>query len=207
MADPARYYRNNVAGTLTLLDALRSAGIGKIVFSSSCASYGAPARIPIEEDTPQQPVNPYGWTKRMVEQILADYHAAYGISYAALRYFNACGADPEGELGEWHDPETHLIARALMAAAGSNPHLEIFGDDYPTPDGTCIRDYIHVSDLADAHVRSLELLDRTAGTHQLNLGTGLGVSIGEVLQAAEQIVGTKIPIAIRPRRSGTRRFW
>ena len=202
VADPARYYRNNVAGTLTLLDAMRDAGIGRIVFSSSCASYGAPCDMPIREDMPQHPVNPYGWTKRMAEQILADCHAAYGIAYAALRYFNACGADPEGDLGEWHDPETHLIPRILMAAAGSIPHVEIFGDDYPTPDGTCIRDYVHVSDLADAHVRALKHLEEAPGAYTLNLGTGTGWSVSELVHAAERIVGRNVRVVRRPRRPG-----
>lgn len=160
VTDPAKYYRNNVSGTLSLLDTMRRTGIDKIVFSSSCATYDVPDTLPIREDTPQRPISPYGRSKLMVEHILADYAAAYGIHYASLRYFNACGADPEGELGERHDPETHLIPRALMAAAGAIPHLEVFGEDHDPRDGTCVRDYIHVTDLGGAHVLALDYLAR-----------------------------------------------
>lgn len=170
VADPARYYANNVAGTIVLLDALRDAGVSHFVFSSTCAVYGTPSRMPIVENTPRGPVNPYGRSKLIVEQILEDYGRAYGLGWTALRYFNAAGADPEGEIGEEHEPETHLIPRALMAVQGRLPHLDVFGTDYPTPDGTCIRDYIHVSDLADAHVAAIQRLGGGGGSIALNLG-------------------------------------
>jgi UDP-arabinose 4-epimerase len=202
VTDPAKYYRNNVSGTLSLLDAMRRTGIDKIVFSSSCATYGIPDMLPIREDTQQRPINPYGRSKLMVEHILADYAAAYGIHYASLRYFNACGADPEGEIGERHDPETHLIPRALMAAAGAIPHLEVFGEGYDTRDGTCVRDYIHVSDLGAAHVLALDYLAHGGESIALNLGTGEGISIREILGAIERITGRKVPIIIRPGRPG-----
>lgn len=156
--DPAKYYQNNVCGTLSLLDACRETGLNKIIFSSSCATYGVPTSLPILETAAQSPINPYGKTKLIAEHMLSDYAAAFGLSYVALRYFNACGADPDGELGEWHDPETHLIPRALLAAAGKIKQLEIFGDDYDTEDGTCVRDYIHVTDLAHAHILAYEYL-------------------------------------------------
>jgi UDP-arabinose 4-epimerase len=200
--DPAKYYRNNVAGTLTVLEAALAAGIRRVVFSSSCAVYGAPSKMPINEETVPDPINPYGRSKWMVEQILADYRAAYDLSYVALRYFNAAGADPQGEVGEWHDPETHLVPNVLLAAAGRLPCFELHGEDYPTPDGTCIRDYIHVSDLAEAHVLALGLLDRGPVGRCLNLGTGRGVSIREVLAAAERVTARQIPVVGRPRRPG-----
>ncbi|MBX9934791.1 MAG: UDP-glucose 4-epimerase GalE [Methylobacterium sp.] len=202
VAEPARYYRNNVVGTLTLLSEMLKQQIGTIVFSSTCATYGIPETLPIRETTPQQPINPYGASKLMVERILEDFGHAYGLRYAALRYFNACGADLEGELAEEHDPETHLIPRCLMAAAGLIPTVEVFGDDYPTPDGTCIRDYIHVSDLAAGHVAALRALTGGAAALKLNLGTGRGVSIREILDGVQRVTGRNVPYAMRPRRAG-----
>jgi UDP-arabinose 4-epimerase len=202
VSDPSKYYRNNVAGTIALLDACRSADVRSVVFSSTCATYGAPSVLPIVEATPQQPINPYGRTKLMVEQILADQAEAYGLRYVALRYFNACGADPDGEIGERHSPETHLIPRALMAAAGALPTLQVFGDDYPTPDGTCIRDYIHVSDLARAHVLALEHLRRGGENLAVNLGTGRGTSIREIVGAIRRITAREVPLSFEARRVG-----
>ncbi|MEK1853717.1 MAG: UDP-glucose 4-epimerase GalE [Phyllobacterium sp.] len=200
--DPAKYYRNNVAGTLSLLDACRHAEIDKIIFSSSCATYGIPDSLPITETTPQQPINPYGRTKLIAEQILQDYAVAYHLRYVALRYFNASGADPDGELGEWHDPETHLIPRALLAAGGTISHLAVFGDDYDTEDGTCIRDYIHVTDLARAHVLALQHLINGGDNLSVNLGTGHGSSIGEILSAIGRITKREVPVEMHPRRAG-----
>lgn len=199
---PGLYYRNNVMGTLSLLEAMREAGIGTIVFSSTCATYGVPQTPLLAEDHPQAPINPYGATKLMVERILADYRAAYGLRYAALRYFNAAGADPDGEIGEVHDPETHLIPLALKAARGTGDPLTIFGDDYDTKDGTCIRDYIHVGDLADAHIRALERLLGHDETIALNLGTGTGVSVRRLVEAVERVTGRAVPHSYGPRRAG-----
>lgn len=199
---PAKYYRNNVGGTLSLLDACRSEGIDMLVFSSSCATYGIPDVLPITEAAPQWPINPYGRTKLVVEQVLADYAHAYGSRHIALRYFNAAGADPDGEIGERHDPETHLIPLALMAAAGRTGALEVFGDDYDTPDGTCIRDYIHVTDLARAHVLALRHLLNGGDSLALNLGSGTGNSIHEVIGSVERVTGREVPHVIRPRRPG-----
>jgi UDP-arabinose 4-epimerase len=200
--DPAKYYRNNVAGTLSLLDACRQSGVEKVIFSSSCATYGVPAELPIREHTPQDPINPYGKTKLIAEHMLRDYAAAFGIRYVALRYFNACGADPEGELGECHNPETHLIPRALLAAAGRTPWLEVFGDDYETADGTCIRDYVHVADLAQAHLLAFDHLARGGENIAVNLGTGRGSSILQILEAIGRVTGRQVPIRIFPRRAG-----
>jgi UDP-glucose-4-epimerase GalE len=200
--DPALYYRNNVGGTLELVEATRRAGIKALVFSSTCSTYGVPARMPIDEDTPQRPINPYGATKLAIERMLADYGAAYGLRSASLRYFNAAGCDPDGETGELHDPETHVIPRVLMAAAGEIEHVEVFGTDYPTPDGTCLRDYIHVADLARGHVRALDYLQRGGATTAVNLGTGRGFSVREVIAAAEQVTGRRIPVREAPRRPG-----
>lgn len=200
--DPAKYYRNNVVGALSLLDAMRADKVDNIVFSSSCATYGVPDRTPIAESCPQNPVNPYGMSKLMVERILVDFGAAYGLRSASLRYFNACGADPDGEIGEDHDPETHLIPRALMAAAGDIPHLEIFGTDHPTPDGTCVRDYVHVADLADAHVKTLGYLLNGGETTAFNLGVGHGYSVREVLTAVERVTERALPIRDVARRPG-----
>ena len=202
VADPGKYYRNNVAGTLTLLEAMRDHGVGTLVFSSTCATYGIPDRVPIPESAPQRPINPYGTSKLMVEMMLRDFESAHNIRSMVLRYFNAAGADPVGELGELHDPETHLIPLALDAASGSGPPLTIFGDDYDTPDGTCIRDYVHVSDLADAHVVALQSLERGGKSAAYNLGTGSGISVREVLGAIERVTGLAVPHSIGTRRPG-----
>ncbi|MDZ5698794.1 UDP-glucose 4-epimerase GalE [Chelativorans sp. M5D2P16] len=200
--DPAKYYRNNVSGTLSLLEACRLAGIDKVILSSSCAVYGVPETLPISETTPQHPINPYGRTKLITEHMLRDHAAAFGLRYVALRYFNACGADLDGELGEWHDPETHLIPRALLAASGRIPHLEVFGDDYATPDGTCIRDYVHVADLARAHLLAFEHLVGGGENLALNVGTGQGSSIKEILAAVRKTTGREVPVTFRSRRAG-----
>lgn len=200
--DPARYYRNNVVGTITLLNAMRLADVNRLVFSSTCATYGIPDIPSIMESTPQHPINPYGRSKLMCEQAIEDHHRAYGLSFATLRYFNACGLDPAGELGVWHDPETRLIPRALMAAAGRIPQLDIFGDDYPTPDGTCIRDYIHVTDLAEGHVRALARLADAPISLYLNLVMGVGLSVRQVLDGISDQIGHDVPHAIRARRPG-----
>ena len=202
VADPAAYYRNNVVGTLTLLDAMRAAGVGRLVFSSSCATYGAAEQSPVTEDTPQRPVSPYGATKLMCERLLADYRAAYSLKSIALRYFNAGGADPDGEIGEDHDPETHLIPLAIDVAAGRRARFTILGDDYDTPDGTCVRDFVHVSDLADAHVTALGALRAGEARPAYNLGGGAGVSVLEVVKAVERVVGRPVAIEIGPRRPG-----
>jgi UDP-arabinose 4-epimerase len=200
--NPAKYYRNNVAGTLSLLDACRQAELEQIIFSSSCATYGVPERLPISETTPQNPINPYGQTKLIAEHMLRDYAAAYGLRYVALRYFNAAGSDPEGELGEWHDPETHLIPRALQAAAGLSSSLSVFGTDYATADGTCIRDYIHVTDLARAHLLALDHLVRGGDNLAINLSTGQGISIREVLDTIARLTRRTVPVEWCPRRPG-----
>ncbi|ESY89448.1 UDP-glucose 4-epimerase GalE [Mesorhizobium sp. LNHC209A00] len=200
--NPAKYYRNNVAGTQSLLEACRMTGTHNVVFSSSCATYGVPDKLPIQEQEIQQPINPYGRTKLIAEQMLGDYSAAYGLRFVALRYFNACGADLDGELREAHDPETHLIPRALMAAAGTIDFLDVYGNDYDTPDGTCIRDYIHVIDLARAHVLAVERLSNDGGNLAVNLGTGRGTSIREILDAISRITGRNVPIEMRARRAG-----
>lgn len=202
VAEPAMYYRNNVSGSLVLLEAARRHGIQNFVFSSTCATYGPPERLPITEDTPQQPIHPYGSSKLMIERMLADFGAAYGLRWSALRYFNACGADPDGEIGESHDPETHLIPLVLMAAAGRLPHIEILGDQYPTPDGTCVRDYIHVADLAEAHLRALRYLMDGGTPRAFNLGTGVGHTVREVIRAVEQVTGKPVPVRLAPPRSG-----
>jgi len=199
---PARYYKNNVLGTLSLLEVLREKGINRLIFSSSAAVYGNPVKTPIPDDHPLSPVNPYGETKRVMEGVLRDFGAAYGLKSASLRYFNAAGADPEGESGELHDPETHLIPLVLEVAVGKREHITVFGDDYDTPDGTCVRDYIHVTDLADAHVRALERLDEGDVTKVYNLGNGNGFSVLEVIETAREITGHLIPAKIGPRRAG-----
>lgn len=201
VADPARYYLNNVAGTLSLLTAMRQATINKIIFSSSCATYGLPESPRITEHQPQNPINPYGRSKLMIEQILQDYASAYGLIYATLRYFNAAGADPDMEIGEEHQPETHLIPLAIQAALSGSP-LSIFGTDYPTADGTAIRDYIHVTDLATAHVAALIYLEEQQKNIAVNLGTGQGHSIREVMQSVEEVTGKKVPWTAAPRRPG-----
>ena len=201
VTNPALYYDNNVGGMIGLLAGARAANVGRIVFSSSCATYGIPDRLPITEDTPQRPINPYGRTKLICEEMLRDHDAAYDLRFVALRYFNAAGADPEGELGERHDPETHLLPLALRAAVGGRG-LTVFGDDYPTADGTCIRDYIHVSDLAHAHVLALGYLTGGGASVALNLGTGRGQSIIEVAEAIRAMTGRPVPMTFADRRPG-----
>jgi len=199
--NPARYYRNNVCGTLSLLEAMQEHGIKHIVFSSSCTVYGIPSEFPISESHPLTPINPYGQSKVMIEQILQDFAAAYDMKYISLRYFNAAGADPDGEIGEEHEPETHLIPLILKAAT-DNTIISIYGDDYDTSDGTCIRDYIHVSDLADAHIKSLNHLKKLGQSKTLNIGTGKGYSVREVIEAARKITGTEIKETVIGRRQG-----
>jgi len=200
--NPRKYFRNNVEGGLALLNAALDAGVRNIIFSSTCAVYGVPATVPIPETTTREPVNPYGVTKLFFEQALEAYDAAYGMRFASLRYFNAAGADESGEIGECHDPETHLIPLALQAAAGAGPELRIFGNDYPTPDGTCVRDYIHVNDLAEAHVKALQHLIDGGKSIAVNLGTGRGNSVQEVIAMVEQVTGEKVPRHVGPRRAG-----
>ena len=199
---PAKYYRNNVVGSLNLLEVMRDYGVRKIVFSSSCATYGNPQQIPIPDDHPQNPINPYGASKLIIERMLADFDAAYGLCSVSLRYFNAAGADPDGEIGEDHDPETHLIPLVLEAAAGERPHVTIYGTDYDTPDGTCIRDYVHVTDLAEAHVLALKSLRKKGLIESFNLGTGMGYSVREVIETARVVTGRTIPIVEGLRRPG-----
>ncbi|KAI9029490.1 UDP-glucose 4-epimerase [Hyaloraphidium curvatum] len=201
MADPGKYFSNNVANSLELLEAMRSAGVRTIVFSSSCATYGAPDAVPIHEDAIQRPVNPYGESKLFLERALHWHSLAHGLKYVALRYFNAAGADPDGELGERHDPETHLVPLAVAAALGG-PALQVLGTDYPTPDGTAVRDYVHVADLADAHVRALGYLFSGGPPTCLNLGTGRGRSVREVVAAVERAAGRPVPCVDAPRRAG-----
>ena len=199
---PSQYYQNNVVGTLTLLESMLENGIRNIIFSSSCAIYGQPQAIPIAEEAPCQPVSPYGRTKLAVEWMLRDFSTASDLRFMSLRYFNAAGADPDGEIGECHDPESHIIPRALMAAEGTLPHIEIFGTDYPTPDGTCVRDYIHVSDLAHGHVMALQKLLGGCNHLAINLGTGRGYSVREVIAAVSRITGRQVHVRERPRRDG-----
>ena len=202
VTDPGKYYRNNVMGSLTLLEAARDHGIKRFVFSSTCATYGIPQLLPIREDALQAPINPYGASKLFVERMLRDFDAAYGVRSIALRYFNAAGADPGNEIGECHDPETHLIPLVLDAASGRRRGITIFGSDYETSDGTCIRDYIHVSDLADAHVKALQALEGGAPSSAYNLGNGRGFSVREVIDTAKRITGLDIPAMIGDRREG-----
>ncbi|MGH1394096.1 MAG: UDP-glucose 4-epimerase GalE [Trichormus sp.] len=202
VTDPAKYYRNNVLGTLVLLEAMLAASIRNFVFSSTCATYGIPDIVPIPENHPQNPINPYGATKLMVERILTDFDQAYGLKSVRFRYFNAAGAHPDGLLGEDHNPETHLIPLVLLTALGKRQSISIFGTDYPTPDGTCIRDYIHVSDLADAHILGLEYLLQGGDSEFFNLGNGQGFSVREVIAAAAQVTGLNIPITECDRRPG-----
>jgi UDP-arabinose 4-epimerase len=202
VAEPAKYYRNNVARFLVLLDAMRRQKIDRIVFSSTAAVFGTPERTPIDEKHPLAPINPYGMSKLMAERILQDCAAAHGLRSIALRYFNAAGSDPDGEIGENHEPETHLIPIVLEAAAGDRPHVSIFGTDYPTADGTCVRDYVHVTDLASAHVLALGRLESAHGAEAFNLGNGNGFTVREVIAAAERVTGVKIPIKLEPRRAG-----
>ncbi|MCE2696089.1 MAG: UDP-glucose 4-epimerase GalE [Nostocales cyanobacterium LE14-WE4] len=202
VTDPAKYYRNNVLGTLTLLESMLAASIKNFVFSSTCATYGVPNFIPITEDHPQNPINPYGATKLMVERILTDFDVAYNFKSVRFRYFNAAGANPQGLLGEDHHPETHLIPLVLQTALGQRESISIFGTDYPTPDGTCIRDYIHVNDLADAHVLGLEYLLNGGESEVFNLGNGNGFSVREVIAAAEDVTGMVISVQECDRRIG-----
>lgn len=198
--EPARYYDHNVRGGLSVLDAMRAAGVGRLVLSSTCAVYGNPVTTPIDEDHPTEPINAYGSSKLAVERALRDYGRAYGLLSIALRYFNAAGADPGGDLGEDHDPEIHLIPRALDAACGGAP-LRVFGDDYPTPDGTCQRDYVHVADIADAHVRALDA-PAPGGARVYNLGTGTPHSVRDVIRSVERVTGRRVPAEAAPRRAG-----
>lgn len=200
--EPAKYYENNVTNTLNLLNAMVKHDVKRFIFSSTAAVYGEPQYVPIDEAHPKQPINPYGKTKWMVEQILEDYDRAYGLKSIALRYFNAAGADPEGELGERHEPETHLIPLVLQAASGRRPHISVFGRDYDTPDGTCIRDYIHVADLCDAHWLALQKLLGGADSAAYNLGNGNGFSVQEVIDAARKVTEHEIVIKDSPRREG-----
>jgi UDP-arabinose 4-epimerase len=200
--DPQKYYHNNVVGTLNLLACLKDAGNVPLVFSSTCATYGVPVTIPISESTPQAPINPYGASKLMVERILQDFDAAYGQKAIALRYFNAAGADRDGEIGEAHDPETHLIPLAIQAAHDATAGLTVFGQDYDTPDGTAVRDYVHVEDLARAHVASVQRLVQGSGSGQINIGTGHGVSVMEIIAAVEAASGRKVTWKAGPRRPG-----
>jgi len=202
ITNPAKYYRNNVMGTLNLLETMCAHDVKQMVFSSTCATYGEPEVTPIAESHPQRPINPYGASKLMVERILADFEQAYGVRYVALRYFNAAGADPDCDIGEDHDPETHLIPLVLDVATGKSSDVSIYGDDYDTPDGTCIRDYVHVCDLANAHVLALKSLQKGADSRIYNLGNGAGYSIREVIDAARRISGEDISVRIGSRRSG-----
>ena len=200
--EPAKYYDNNVASTLILLDAMRTAGVLRFIFSSTAAVYGDPEHVPIDELHPKRPINPYGRSKWMVEQVLEDYDHAYGLKSVCLRYFNAAGADPEGKLGERHEPETHLIPLVLQAASGRRDAISVFGTDYDTPDGTCIRDYIHVVDLCEAHALALERLLDGGQSGRFNLGNGLGFSVKEVIDTASRVTGKNIPVRYEARRAG-----
>lgn len=200
--DPEKYYFNNVANTLNLLHTMRMHGCDKIIFSSTCATYGEPEKVPITEDMPQRPINPYGTSKLIIERVLKDYGNAYGLKYAILRYFNAAGADPDGEIGESHDPETHIIPLVLDAAAGKRPDIKVFGTDYPTRDGSCVRDYIHVTDLADAHIRALQHLERGGESDFFNLGNEKGTSVLEIVDAVKRVTGKAFTVTLADRRPG-----
>lgn len=199
---PLKYYQNNVAATLHLLEAMLAHGVKKFVFSSTCATYGVPEKMPITEDLPQKPINPYGQTKLDVENMLKALAPAAGLSFAAFRYFNAAGAAEDGSIGEDHEPESHLIPLAIGAAQGIRPALQIFGNDYPTPDGTCLRDYVHVDDLSRAHIAAFKLLEKPGAQHFYNLGTGTPTSVLEVIRAVEKVSGLKVPANFAPRRAG-----
>lgn len=201
-ADPGKYYRNNVAGALSLIETMRAHDVGAMVLSSTCATYGVPETPLIGEDHPQRPINPYGASKLMVERMLLDFQAAHGLSSITLRYFNAAGADPEGEIGEDHDPETHLVPLVLDAAAGRRTSVTVHGDDYATADGTAVRDFVHVSDLAQAHVLALEALLLGRGSSAYNLGSGQGFSVREVIAAVRRLTGREVPVSTGPRRPG-----
>jgi UDP-glucose 4-epimerase len=202
VAHPDRYYRHNVAHTVTLLEAVRRHGVRAFVFSSSCASYGAPRYTPMDEAHPQEPINPYGESKRVCERMLSAFDDAYGLRYAALRYFNASGADPDGRIGESHDPETHLIPIVLQVATGVRDSVAVYGDAYQTPDGTCVRDYIHVRDLAQAHARALDRIVGGGASAVYNLGSGTGHSVHEVIEVCRSVTGHTIPMQVAPPRPG-----
>lgn len=202
VADPALYYANNTAGTLALLDAMRATGCRRVLFSSTCASYGIPQTLPIDETHSQRPINPYGWSKMIIERMLEDYGKAYGIASVSLRYFNAAGCDPDGEIGERHEPETHAIPLVIEAARNPSQPFTVFGTDFPTADGSAIRDYVHVSDLARAHLLAGEMLVAREGTHVFNLGTGVGISVFELIKAVKRIAGRDPAIRLGSRREG-----
>ena len=202
VTDPLKYYRNNLAAPLTVLEAMQRHGCRRFIFSSTCATYGNPVQMPMDESHPQAPVNPYGASKQMLERVLRDCEVAWGLKSVFLRYFNASGCDAEGRIGEDHEPETHLIPRVLMAITGEIENITVFGTDYPTPDGTCIRDYIHVCDLARAHALALDYLRRGGETVAVNLGTGRGFSVREIIATAEQVTGKTVPVSYGPRRAG-----
>ena len=200
--EPEKYYYNNVANTLNLLKVMRAHGCGKIIFSSTCATYGEPEKMPITEDMPQHPMNPYGATKLMIERIFKDYHEAYGLHYVVLRYFNVAGCDPDGEIGESHNPETHIIPLVLDAAGGQSSDIKVFGTDYDTPDGSCIRDYIHVTDLACAHLLALRHLEQGKGSDSFNLGNARGTSVLEVVDSVKRVTGKDFKATLEDRRPG-----
>ena len=202
VAQPAKYYRNNVTATQVLLEAMRQHSVERFIFSSTAAIFGNPDYVPIDEAHPKRPINPYGRSKWMVEQMLEDFDVAYGLKSVALRYFNAAGADPEGALGECHEPETHLIPLILQVASGRRAHIAVYGDDYDTPDGTCIRDYVHVEDLCSAHLLALRQLRAGAPSARYNLGNGNGFSVKEVIEAARRVTGHPIPVKVEARRAG-----
>ena len=202
VAEPAKYYRNNLTATQVLLDGMRAHGVNRFIFSSTAAIFGDPQYVPIDEAHPKAPINPYGRSKWFVEQMLEDFDRAYGLKAVCLRYFNAAGADPEGELGECHQPETHLVPLILQVAAGRRPHITVYGEDYATADGTCVRDYIHVEDLADAHLLALRQLLAGGGSARYNLGNGNGYSVREVIAAVRRVTGHPIPVVVGQRREG-----
>lgn len=202
VAEPEKYYYNNVMNTLNLLKVMRKYGCDKIIFSSTCATYGEPKCLPVTEDMSQNPINPYGATKLMVERIFRDYHTAYGLEFVVLRYFNAAGADPEGEIGESHNPETHIIPLILDAATGKRAEIKVFGTDYDTPDGSCVRDYIHVSDLATAHLQALHYLEQKKGSDFFNLGNEAGTSVLQVIDAVKRVTGREFKVVLSDRRLG-----
>lgn len=200
--DPGKYFSNNVGGTFSILQAMRDEGVKNIVVSGTCAVYGQPAKMPIAEDCQPDPINPYGASKLFMERMLADFNAAHGLGWTSLRYFNAAGSSRDGEIGEWHEPETHLIPRVILAALGRIEAVDVFGDDYPTDDGTCVRDYIHVDDLASAHIKAIERLSAGGESLALNLGTGRGSSVREIISGVEKVSGRKVPARVRERRAG-----
>jgi UDP-glucose 4-epimerase len=202
VVEPAKYYQNNVVNTLQLLEVMRAHGVKRFIFSSTAATFGEPQYVPIDEAHPRQPINPYGRSKQMVEQVLADYDKAYGLKSVCLRYFNAAGADPEGQLGERHEPETHLVPLVLQTASGGRSHISVFGRDYDTPDGTCIRDYIHIADLCEAHWLALQHLNHGGDSDAFNLGNGSGFSVQQVIETARQVTGRTIKVQEAPRRAG-----